>query len=142
MIRRPIDPPELAEWEDGWTSKPLPLYPMQSTVATTDGEQGLAVITDGIREYESDPKTPGRMAITLYRCVGFMGKPDLVYRPGRLSGMPTPTPDSQLQGELDFRFAILPFAGPASQVARAARRYLSPPAPGSPATPRQYPCRR
>jgi mannosylglycerate hydrolase len=125
MITRPSNPLELAEWADGWTSKPLPLYPMQSLVAVSDGECGLAVITDGIREYESDPGQPGYVAITLFRSVGYMGKPNLLYRPGRLSGMPTATPDSQLQGQLQFRFALLPFNGEPGRVAKIARRFLS-----------------
>ena len=42
MITRPNDPPELAEWPGEWTSKPLPLYPMLSVAAVSDGQQGLA----------------------------------------------------------------------------------------------------
>ena len=126
MITRPNDPPELDEWPGEWTSKPLPLYPMQNVAALTDGERGLAVLTDGIREYECDPQRRGDLAVTLFRCVGAMGKPDLVYRPGRLSGMPTPTPDSQLQGQLNFRFALLPIGADPAVAARAARRFLSP----------------
>ncbi len=125
MIRRASAPPELSEWQQGWTSKPLPLYPMQSLVALSDGEKGLAVMTDGIREYESDPQQPGYLAVTLFRSVGFMGKPDLLYRPGRLSGMPTPTPDSQIQGPLCFRFALLPFEGDPTVAVGMARRFLS-----------------
>lgn len=125
MITRPSNPPELSVWQDGWACKPLPLYPMQSLVAVTDGRKGLAVMTDGIREYESDPGQAGYLAITLFRSVGFMGKPDLLYRPGRLSGMPTPTPDSQIPGKLNFRFALLPFTGAPAQTARPARRFLS-----------------
>jgi mannosylglycerate hydrolase len=125
MITRASNPPELAEWEDGWTSKPLPLYPMQSLVAVSDGERGLAVVTDGIREYECDPEVPGHLGVTLFRSVGYMGKPDLLYRPGRLSGMPTATPDSQLQGKLHFRFALVPFEGEPATVATTARRFLS-----------------
>ena len=39
--------------------------------------------------------------------------------------MPTPTPDSQIPGKLNFRFALLPFAGAPAQTARPARRFLS-----------------
>jgi mannosylglycerate hydrolase len=39
--------------------------------------------------------------------------------------MPLPTPDSQLQGPLRFRFALQPFAGDPSAMAGAARRFLS-----------------
>jgi mannosylglycerate hydrolase len=126
MIERSSTPVELDEWESAaWTSKPLPLYPMQSYVALTDGVVCMGVMTDGIREYEIDGNDPGTLAITLYRCVGRLGKPDLLYRPGRLSGMPTPTPDSQLPGPLAFHFAVKLFEGSPELMAGAARRYLS-----------------
>jgi mannosylglycerate hydrolase len=128
MIERPSRPVELDEWESaGWTSKPLPLYPMQSYVAMTDGAVCLGVMTDGIREYEVDSNDPGTLAITLFRCVGRLGKPDLVYRPGRLSGMPVATPDAQLPGRLSCRFAVKLFDGPPEAMAKTARRYLSRP---------------
>jgi len=126
MIARPVNPPELQEWSGEWTGKPLPLYPMQSLVALTDGSSGLAVMTDGIREYESDPQQPGDFAITLFRSVGYMGKPNLLYRPGRLSGMPTATADSQLPGLLQFHFALIPFEGEPAATANVARRFLAP----------------
>src|SRR5690606_30161002 len=86
---------------------------------------GIGVLTDGLREYEIDPDDPGTLAVTLFRAVGVMGKPDLLYRPGRLSGMPLPTPEAQLPGPLRFRFALAPFAGGPSGLAALARRYLA-----------------
>lgn len=128
-IMRASHPPELEEWQtQEWTSKPLPLYPMQSFAALNDGQHGLAVITDGIREYEVCMENTGDLAITLFRGVGALGKADLVYRPGRLSGMPTLTPDSQLLGELSFHFALYPHHGDvvAAGVSKLAKQYLSP----------------
>lgn len=128
-IMRASHPPELDEWQSQeWTSKPLPLYPMQSFAALNDGQQGLAVITEGIREYEVSLDNASDLAITLFRGVGALGKPNLVYRPGRLSGMSTLTPDSQLLGELSFHFALLPHRGDVATagVARQAKQFLSP----------------
>ena len=83
MIKRDSQPVELEEWESAnWTSKPLPLYPMLSQVALTDGEKGLAVMTNGIREYEICSENSSDLAITLYRSVGYLGKKNLKYRPG------------------------------------------------------------
>tara|TARA_R110002167_G_scaffold220460_5_gene425074 strand:- start:4221 stop:6881 length:2661 start_codon:yes stop_codon:yes gene_type:complete len=128
-IKRPSIPVELDEWEtEGWTSKPVPIYPMQSFAALNDGKQGLAVITKGIREYEVDINNNSDFAITLFRSVGALGKPNLLYRPGRLSGMSTATPDSQLLGKLRFEFAIYPHQGDVveANVAKLAKQYLSP----------------
>jgi mannosylglycerate hydrolase len=128
VIERPGRPPELQGWrEAGWTSRPLPLYPMLSFVAVSDGTTSLAVMTDGIREYEVDTEDNGTLAVTLFRSIGQMGKPDLLYRPGRLSGMAVATPDSQMPGPLSFRFAVRLFAGQAEQAARDARCFLTPP---------------
>jgi mannosylglycerate hydrolase len=128
MLERPSRPPELREWRTAkWTSKPVPLYPMQACVALADGTHSLALLTDGIREYEIDEAEPGTVALTLFRSVGRMGKPDLEYRPGRLSGMPLATADAQLQGPLAFRFAIRLFAGRPQQAAGDAARYLAAP---------------
>jgi mannosylglycerate hydrolase len=128
-IMRASHPPELDEWKtQQWTSKPLPLYPMQSFAALNDGNEGLAVITNGIREYEVSMENTSDLAITLFRGIGALGKPDLVYRPGRLSGMPTLTPDSQLLGDLSFHFALFPHQGDVASagVARLAKQFLSP----------------
>lgn len=129
IIKRASRPAELAEWEsEQWTSKPLPLYPMQSFVALNDGQRGLAIITAGIREYEVSLDNTADLAITLFRAVGRLGKPHLKYRPGRLSGMPTETPDSQMHGKLQFRFCLLLHKGDviSAKVANIAKRYLTP----------------
>jgi mannosylglycerate hydrolase len=73
-----------------------------------------------------DDEDTGTLALTLFRSVGAMGKPDLQYRPGRLSGMPMPTPDSQIPGRLEFRFAIRLFRGEVAPLASEARRFLAP----------------
>ncbi len=127
MIERPSRPAELDVWEsEGWTSKPVPIYPLQSVTAVTDGKVGLCLMTSGIREYEVDSDTPGDIALTLFRAVGFMGKPDLLYRPGRLSGMPLPTPDSQLQARLTFEFAMRLFDGEPASLVRESKERLTP----------------
>ncbi|MCW8331031.1 sugar hydrolase [Photobacterium sp. SDRW27] len=113
LIRRGDDAEALAVWQQqGWTSAPVPIYPMQSLVAAETAKGGLAVFTDGIREYQQYPDT---VAITLFRSVGYVGKPELKYRPGRLSGLPDASPDSQLKEPLAFRLAVYPFDGDAMQ---------------------------
>ncbi len=101
---------EDVDWEkDGWKEKPLPIYSHQKFVELNDGEKGFAVMNRGLSEYEIyDHST---IAITLLRSFGFMGKQDLLIRPGRYSGMPTPTPDAQCLGSHSCEYAILPHKG-------------------------------
>ncbi|OCH11083.1 glycoside hydrolase family 38 C-terminal domain-containing protein [Aliivibrio fischeri] len=109
LIRRGDDAEALSVWkEQNWTSAPVPIYPMQSVVSGETKIGGLAVMTDGIREYQQYPES---IAITLFRSVGYVGKPDLQYRPGRLSGLPDASPDSQLKGIMTFKLALYPFDG-------------------------------
>lgn len=98
VVTRPIRPP--AEWEDA-----APYYPMRAWVDLNDGNQGLALINKGLREFEVlADKTGNAIAVTLLRCVG------------RLSGggdTPTaiPTPGAQCIGKYRFEYAILPHRG-------------------------------
>ncbi len=45
-----------------------------------------------------------RLAITLFRTYAYLGRANLAWRPGRLSGMNIPTPGSLLQQRLTFKF--------------------------------------
>ncbi|WKZ94940.1 hypothetical protein P0E69_22825 (plasmid) [Chimaeribacter arupi] len=83
---------------------------MQSLVMLHNGTRGVCVVTEGLREYEIPAQQPQTLAITLFRSVGWLGKPDLLWRPGRASGMALPTPDSQLPGLYHAHFAVLPMA--------------------------------
>lgn len=62
-----------------------------------------------MREYEivSDSEDTQAIAITLFRGVGFLGKENLLRRPGRPSGIKLATPDSQLHGEIHFDLGLV-----------------------------------
>lgn len=99
-----------ADWKrKGWKEKPLPIYSQQKFVDLSDGNKGLAVLNRGLPEYEIYDDSI--IAVTLIRSVGFMGKENLLIRPGRFSGMPIPTPDAQCQGKQVFEYALLPHSG-------------------------------
>ena len=93
----------------GWKEKPLPIYSQQRFVDINDGEKGLAVLNRGLPEYEIYKDSV--IAVTLVRSVGFMGKKDLLVRPGRFSGISLPTPDAQCPGRQTLEYAILPHIG-------------------------------
>ncbi len=98
-----------------WHEKPLPIYSQQRFVDLNDGDHGLAVLNRGLPEYEIYPEESSTIAITLIRSVGMMGKPDLLIRPGRPSGITTPTPDAQCSGIQDLEYAIFPHSGSTDQ---------------------------
>jgi len=105
---------ENENWEkEGWKEKPLPIYSQQKFVELNDGGKGFAVLNCDLTEYEIYDNST--IAITLLRCVGFMGKKDLLIRPGRCSGIPIPTPDAQCVGIHEYAYAILPYAGDISE---------------------------
>lgn len=92
-----------------WKEKPLPIYSQQRFVDLSDGQIGLAVLNRGLPEYEI--YNDSVIALTLVRSVGFMGKENLLIRPGRFSGMPIPTPDAQCRGKHVLEYALMPHAG-------------------------------
>ena len=104
---------ELANWandQSTWQEPPISIEPTQSYVSLTDGKTGIAVIPQGVREYEVlfDIK----IRLTLFRTYGFMGKENLIYRPGRASGERIiETPAAQLLKEMEFNFGFTSYAG-------------------------------
>ena len=109
LIHRDNRPSTLDVWQqENWSEAPTALWPMQSLVMMHDGQQGMSVVTEGLREYEIPEERPSVLAITLLRSVGWLGKAGMPWRPGRASGMALPSPDSQIAGEFTARFALIP----------------------------------
>lgn len=104
---------ELANWandQSTWQEPPISIEPTQSYVSLTDGKTGIAVIPQGVREYEV--LDDSKIRLTLFRTYGFMGKENLMYRPGRASGERIiETPAAQLLKEMEFNFGFTSYAG-------------------------------
>lgn len=104
---------ELANWandQSAWQEPPISIEPTQSYVSLTDGKTGIAVIPQGVREYEV--LDDSKIRLTLFRTYGFMGKENLIYRPGRASGERIiETPAAQLLKEMEFNFGFTSYAG-------------------------------
>lgn len=104
---------ELANWandQSTWQEPPISIEPTQSYVSLTDGKTGIAVIPQGVREYEV--LDGSKIRLTLFRTYGFMGKENLIYRPGRASGERIiETPAAQLLKEMEFNFGFTSYAG-------------------------------
>ena len=124
MIKRPVYDLAMDVWEkERWSERPDSIYPMLSYV-TIEGSH-MAAITNSIREYEIVGKNYETLALTLYRSVGYLGKEDLVRRPGRPSGIKLPTPDSQLLTEMTFEFALTSYSND-EDLSILAKEYLTP----------------
>ncbi|WP_291651098.1 glycoside hydrolase family 38 C-terminal domain-containing protein [Clostridium sp.] len=107
-IRRDNVPAHINDWRElGWKEEPSPIYPMLHFVGIEEENKSVFMLAKGIKEYEILENS--NIALTLFRGVGFLGKPDLIRRPGIASGNEfryIETPDSQLKQKLKFKFAI------------------------------------
>ena len=108
--RQVVKEKELTLWRqetDKWQEMPISINTMQSFVAISNNTRCMAVIPQGVREYECIGKNHSIMRLTIFRTYGMLGKKNLLYRPGRASGDETVvTPQAQLQKKLSFEFAL------------------------------------
>lgn len=130
-IKRPVRLPEMDVWEaEEWQEAPISIEAMQSFVSLHDESHGIAVMTEGVREYEIIGENYDTISLTLFRTFSHMGKTDLLYRPGRASGESiVATPDAQLLGEINATFALTLFESSfdEAEIAKKAKEYLSNP---------------
>lgn len=94
VLQRPIQLPPA----EGWKEPPYPTHPMWNFVDVSDGQNGFAVINDGLTEYEVMDNEARTLAITLLRAFG-----KFVFE--------RPTPGSQCLGHHVYRFALYPHTG-------------------------------
>jgi mannosylglycerate hydrolase len=95
----------------GWSQQPAPTQVQHSFVDVSDGETGLAIINQGLPEYEVRRDAEGAaICLTLLRCVGWLSRDDYPTRPYN-AGPQLPTPDAQCLGVHEFRYAALPHRG-------------------------------
>lgn len=133
IIQRPtVLEEDIALWErdnQSWQEKPITIEPMQSFVTLENGQRGVALLTESVREYQIVGVNLDTIALTLFRSFGYMGRENLLYRPGRASGEKIiPTPDAQLLKELNFDFGIYIYNSQFDEanVANTAKRFLTP----------------
>lgn len=130
VVTRPVQLTNSLEvWQaEHWQEKPISIEPMQSYVNLHDQRHGFTLHTNGVREYEIVGDGFNTVALTLFRSFGYMGKTDLLYRPGRASGeTAVATPDAQLLGRLSFAFGWRIYEGTfdAAQNARISKTWLT-----------------
>ncbi len=95
----------------GWLQPPAPTSPMQRFCAVEDRRGGLAILVNGLHEYEAiKQKGSVTLALTLLRAVGWLSRDDLATRPGN-AGPHYVTPEAQCRGAHTFHFAVMPYGG-------------------------------
>lgn len=108
IVERNNNDPHIHDWRElGWKEEPTEIYPMIHYANTHDLETSWTVMSKGIKEYQV---IDSDMYITLFRGVGFLGRPELLRRPGDASGNQfryIPTPDSQLLGTLEMELSLI-----------------------------------
>ncbi|WP_052879519.1 mannosylglycerate hydrolase [Vibrio coralliirubri] len=115
-ITRPTNDPAMAVWEEEkWKEAPVPVYQLMNFAALENGKAGMAIMSNGLREFEviasQGDENRDTFALTLFRGIGVLGKEELLLRPGRPSGIKIPTPDSQVRGKLVCEFTLCGLSG-------------------------------
>lgn len=128
-LTRPVQDAAMPSWqEEGWKEAPVPVWNLLNYAVLQEKRNGLALFTEGLREFEVVGDDKKAFALTLLRGVGVLGKEDLLLRPGRPSGIKMPVPDSQVRGPLTCRFSLFSFSGTPENagVAQQAKAWLTP----------------
>jgi mannosylglycerate hydrolase len=87
----------------------LPTFVSRRFVDCSDGRAGLAVLHDGLLEYEVVDEGTA-LALTLLRATGYLSRTEAALRPNP-AGPALPVQDAQLQKPLAFDYAVLPHRG-------------------------------
>ncbi len=106
VVKRSLDVPVGQDWVE----KPVGQKPVQSFVALDGTDAGIAVINQGLPEYEVMKDEQCVIAQTLLRCVGWLSRDDYQARPYN-AGPTIATPDAQCLGKHIFRYAVMPYQG-------------------------------
>ncbi|HMG25276.1 MAG TPA: glycoside hydrolase family 38 C-terminal domain-containing protein [Acidimicrobiia bacterium] len=91
----------------------LPTFVSRRFVDASDGNVGLAIVHDGLLEYElpADDGAPSReLALTLLRATGFLSRLQLSMRASP-AGYPYPLAGPQILGHRSFDYALVPHRG-------------------------------
>ena len=133
-IERPITP-VLFGAEDNWRERfrecPVDIETTEGAVAIANmagseqDNKALIINGKGIKEYQilkaGHQGQHQQIALTLFKAIGFLGKDNLLWRPGRASGINNTvvyTPDAQLQQSMRFSFAIAMTPSASHQIIR------------------------
>lgn len=99
------------EPHEDWAEVPVNIYPFDNSVSLADENLAVTAISKDISEYQ---QADDILWLTVLATTNELGKPNLVYRPGRASGDTTKqghvmiqTPDGELLGKISEEFSIM-----------------------------------
>ncbi len=107
VVKRSVKVPDSKEYK---IELPPSTHPQQSFVDINDGKVGLAVINQGLPEYEVKDDVDRTIALTLLRCVGWLSREDLLTRFAN-AGPSFAVPGAQCKGKHVFKYAVIPHKG-------------------------------
>jgi len=100
VVKRSLERPDTSDWVE----QPMYDFPMHHFVDLTDGDKGMAILVDGLKEYEVLPDEQNTLAITLSRGFEYKINPaapqDYTHEKG-----------SQMLGRSTYRLAFYPHGG-------------------------------
>ncbi|MBC1435024.1 alpha-mannosidase [Listeria rocourtiae] len=96
------------QWhEEKWEERYYPIYPQQRYTGFNNEGSKMIILNKGLVTYEIlDEDGVPTISVPLITTMDYMGKQDLVDRPGRRSGLHIPTPDSEMIGEYTYEYAV------------------------------------
>ncbi|AIY78883.1 glycoside hydrolase family 38 C-terminal domain-containing protein [Clostridium cagae] len=108
LIERSNENKYINTWrEKGFAEAPVSIYALENMVSLKEEDKLYTVMAKGIKEYEV--LEDSKIALTLFRSVGLLGRDNLLWRPGRASGINNKvvyTKDAQMLKEMSFEYAI------------------------------------
>ncbi|MDR0484937.1 MAG: alpha-mannosidase [Alphaproteobacteria bacterium] len=114
-IKREVQKEKISVLPQGYVEMPIDIEPFDANVSCETSEFTVNVFGKGVKEYQV---VDNHLNITMFATTGELGKPNLLYRPGRASGDTTKkghimiaTPKAELLGKLEFEFGISINAG-------------------------------
>ncbi len=109
-IRRPVLGKDPEGFHHDYVENPVDIEPFDASVSVEGEAYHLSIFGKGIKEYQFRDRS---LYITLLATTSQLGKPNLLYRPGRASGDTTKkghimmaTPNAELIGLQTFEFAF------------------------------------
>lgn len=100
VVERTVERPDTSNWIE----QPMYDFPMHQFMAVSDGRNGAAIFSKGLKEYEVLPDTHNTIAITLIRSFNYIIAPSSVEDYSDMKG-------SQCLGKQSFELAFYPFKG-------------------------------
>jgi len=100
VVERSNERPDTSDWVE----QPMYDFPMHQFMAVSDGRNGAAIFTKGLKEYEVLPDTHNTIAITLLRSFNYVITPSSEENYSWMKG-------SQCLGKQEFELAFYPFKG-------------------------------